>query len=244
VILNGGGIAPNVVPPFAESLYMVRAPRPDQLKPIYERVVDVAKGAALMTGTTLEHAVISGASNLVLNDTIAGVLHQTMTELPPPTFTERERQFARELAITFPQGSRMADVYAKMLGPDAKPLLAELEKTLLFEGVLPARETDLVLPGSTDVGDVSWVTPTGQVTITCQAANTPGHSWQSVAQSGMGIGHKGMIYAGQVLAATAVKFMRDESLVAQARAEFAERLEETPFVPLIPDGVQPPINPI
>ena len=102
----------------------------------------------------------------------------------------------------------------------------------------------MILPGSTDVGDVSWVTPTGQTTTACQAAGTPGHSWQLVAQSGMSIGHKGMLYAGQVLASAAVEFMRDGRLVAQARAEFAKRLQETPFVPLIPDGVRPPLNPV
>jgi aminobenzoyl-glutamate utilization protein B len=243
VILNGGGIAPNVVPPFAESLYMIRAPRPDQLKPIYERVVDVARGAELMTGTRMEQAVISGASNLVFNDTVADVLHRAMLQTAPPTFTDRERQFARELATTFPQGGSTAGIYAKMLGPDAKPMLDALKETLLFEGVLPNVKTDLILPGSTDVGDVSWVTPTGQITTACQAAGTPGHSWQLVAQSGMSIGHKGMLYAGQVLALTALEFMQDGELLARAQAEFAERIKETPFVPLIPNGIKPPLNP-
>jgi aminobenzoyl-glutamate utilization protein B len=59
----------------------------------------------------------------------------------------------------------------------------------------------------------------------------------------MSIGHKGMLYAGQVLAWTAVEFMRDGQLLAKAQAEFAERLKETPFVPLIPGGVEPPLSP-
>jgi aminobenzoyl-glutamate utilization protein B len=244
VILNGGGIAPNVVPPFAESLYMIRAPRPDQLKPIYERVLDVARGAALMTGVELESTVISGASNMVINDTISNLLHAKMLELAPPTFTDQERQFARELVATFPDSASLVETYARMFGPEAKPLLAKARDALFSEDVLPAAKPEAILPGSTDVGDVSWVTPTGQITTACHAAGTPGHSWQLVAQSGMSIGHKGMIYAGQVLAATAITFVQDESLVAQARAEFAERLQETPFVPLIPDGVKPPINPL
>jgi aminobenzoyl-glutamate utilization protein B len=75
---------------------------------------------------------------------------------------------------------------------------------------------------------------------TCYAFGTPGHSWQLVAQSGMSIGHKGMLYAGKVLALSALEFMRDDELLVKAQAEFADRIRTTPFVPLIPDGVKPP----
>ncbi len=242
VILNGGGVAPNVVPPFAESLYMIRAPRPDQLKPIYERVLDVARGAALMTGTETEFAVISGASNLVFNDTIVDVLHEKMDQVAPPAFTEDERNFARELDSTFPKGGGLMESFAKMLGPNAKQILANAKETLLVEDVLPAFKKDIAMPGSSDVGDVSWVTPTGQIMTTCQAIGTPGHSWQQVAQSGMSIGHKGMLYAGKVLALSALEFMRDAELLEKAQAEFTDRLQTTPFVSLIPDGVKPPLN--
>ena len=50
-ITNAGGYSPNVVQAHAEVLYLIRAPRFDQAKEIYERVNDIAKGAALMTGT-------------------------------------------------------------------------------------------------------------------------------------------------------------------------------------------------
>ena len=243
VILNGGGTAPNVVPPYAESLYLIRAPRPDQLTPIFERVLDIAKGAALMTGTEMESAVISGASNLVFNDTIVDVFHKKMGEVAPPKFTEEERDFARKLASTFPQGGGMLDGFAKLLGPEVKALMANARETLLLEGVLPAFKGDIVMSGSSDVGDVSWVTPTGQIMTTCHAFGTPGHSWQLVAQSGMSIGHKGMLYAGKVLALTALAFMSDAELLSKAHEEFAERLKETPPVPLIPEGAKPPLPP-
>jgi len=242
VILNGGGIAPNVVPPYAESLYMIRAPRPDQLKPIYERVLDVARGATLMTGTEMEYAVISGASNLVFNDTIVDVLHEKMDVVPPPTFTEEERSFARDLASTFPKGGGMMEGFAKMLGPNVKQLLANAKEALLLEVIMPAFKKDIALPGSTDVGDVSWVTPTGQIMTTCYAYGTPGHSWQLVAQSGMSIGHKGMIYAGKILALSALKFMQNAELLAKAQSEFADRIKATPYVHLIPEGVKPPLK--
>jgi aminobenzoyl-glutamate utilization protein B len=242
VILNGGGIAPNVVPPYAESLYMIRAPQPDQLKRIFERVLDVARGAALMTGTEVEYAVISGASNLVFNDTIVDVLHEKMGMVTPPAFTEAERQYARELATTFPDGAGMMSGFAKMLGPNVKQLLANAKEVLLLEGVIPAFKKEIAMPGSSDVGDVSWVTPTGQIMTTCYAFGTPGHSWQLVAQSGMSIGHKGMLYAAKVLAMTAIEFMQNVELLKKAQVEFVDRIRETPPISLIPEGVKPPLN--
>ena len=46
VITEGGG-QPNVVPARAQVWYYVRAPRRAQVEEIYDRLMDVAKGAAL-----------------------------------------------------------------------------------------------------------------------------------------------------------------------------------------------------
>jgi len=242
VIINGGGVAPNVVPPYAESLYIIRAPKPGELKPIFERVQDIARGAALMTGTELEFSVISGASNLVFNDTIVDVFQEVLDNVAPPAFTDEERTFARGLSKTFPEGGGLMGGFAKMMGPDANRILAEMKETLLYDKVLPAVKSDAAFSGSTDVGDVSWVTPTVQIMTTCYAFGTPGHSWQLVAQSGMSIGHKGMIYAGKVIAMTALEFMNNPDLLQKAQDEFRSRLDETPFTPMIPEGVKPPLD--
>ncbi|WP_240702710.1 hypothetical protein [Priestia megaterium] len=53
-ITNSGGISPNVVQAEAEVMYLIRAPKPSQVKELYERVVKIAKGAALMTETQME----------------------------------------------------------------------------------------------------------------------------------------------------------------------------------------------
>jgi len=241
VITNGGGVAPNVVPAYAESLYIVRAPRPDQLKPIYERVLDIARGAALMTETTMEAVIIAGCSNLIYNGTIVDVFMEKMKAVPPLKFSGEERQFAKELTATFPAGPGMLGMMSKLMGGDAMAMGKAMKESILFEGVVPAIKTEATLPGSSDVGDVSWVTPTGQIMTTCHAFGTPGHSWQEVAQNGMSIGHKGMIYAGKVIAETAAAFLADEALLKKARDEFEERIKETPFVPLIPEGTRPPL---
>jgi aminobenzoyl-glutamate utilization protein B len=240
VITNGGGRAPNVVPAEAESLYYIRAPKTSQVQEIFERVKAVAQGAALMTGTESELEFHSGTSDLLINDTIADLLYEKMIQVGAPKFDQDEQRFAQELAQTFPKHSPGA--FAKLLGADGAKIVAELKDTVLVEQIMPQPKTDVVMPGSTDVADVSWVTPTGQIGATCQAIGTPGHSWQVVAQGGMSIGRKGMLFAGKVLALAAAEFLGNPDLLKQARKEFEERIKETPYLSPIPDGVEPPVD--
>jgi aminobenzoyl-glutamate utilization protein B len=239
VIINGGGIAPNVVPAEAASLYSVRAPRTDQLAPLYERVKDIAHGAALMTGTELEIDLNSGMSNLLLNETINTVLQEKLEEVGAPKFSPEDFAFAAEISKTIPPDS--LEESAISYGLDAAAVAA-LKGTLLHESVLPPYKAEIVQPGSTDVGDVSWVVPTGQVVTACMALGTPGHSWQIVAQGRMGIGHKGMLYAAKVMAASAMEFMQNPELIRKARAEFDARYAASNYISPIPEGLKPPLD--
>lgn len=57
-VTNTGGLAPNVVQAEAEVTYLIRAPKPNQVKDLYQRVLNCAKGAALMTETTVEEQIV------------------------------------------------------------------------------------------------------------------------------------------------------------------------------------------
>jgi aminobenzoyl-glutamate utilization protein B len=239
VITNGGGTAPNVVPAEAASEYIVRAPRTDQLNPLFERVKDIAHGAAMMTGTELDIELYSGMSNMLLNETINHVLQKNLEAVGAPKFSKEDEAFAKEIAKTIPSDS--FEESAPSYGLDAEAIAA-MKDTLLHESVLPPYKPEIVQPGSTDVGDVSWVAPTGQILTACMALGTPGHSWQTVAQGRMGIGHKGMLYAGKVMARAAVDFMQSPELVRKAQDEFKKRRAATDYISPIPDGLKPPIN--
>jgi aminobenzoyl-glutamate utilization protein B len=239
VITNGGGTAPNVVPAEAASLYSVRAPRTDQLDPLFERVKDIARGAALMTGTELEIELYSGMSNMLLNETINNVLQKNLEEVGAPKFSQEDFAFAAEIAKTIPSDSFEESAHSYGLDVDA---VTALKNTLLHESVLPPYKSEIVQPGSTDVGDVSWAAPTGQIVTACMALGTPGHSWQVVAQGRMGIGHKGMLYAAKVMALGVVEFMQSPELVHKAQAEFKKRRLASNYISPIPEGLKPPIN--
>ncbi|HZJ24048.1 MAG TPA: M20 family metallopeptidase [Anaerolineales bacterium] len=239
VTINGGGVAPNVVPDFAESLYSVRAPRTDQLDALFERVKDISRGAALMTGTEVEIEVISGMSNMLPNETVNEILQTKLVEVGAPKFTEEEHAFARELSKSIPEGSLETGAY--VYGLDSRAVAA-LKDVVLFEDILPPFKSEIVLPGSTDVGDVSWVVPTGQIITTCWTLGSPGHSWQIVAQGKMGIGQRGMLYAGKVMALSALEFMQNDDLREKATSEFKQKRAAANYVSPIPLGIKPPLN--
>jgi aminobenzoyl-glutamate utilization protein B len=236
VITNGGGPAANVVPPLAESQYIIRAPTLDQVQGIYTRVQDIARGAALMTGTEVEVLFQKGMSNLLLVQAITDVLYEKMVQVGPPEFSQGDLDFARQITAVCPE-SDVEGMLAMTYGREARALVPE--GAVLLTSVMPNVLTDYVAPGSTDVGDVSWVTPTGQIQTTCAALRTPSHSWQMTAQAGMSIGQKGMLYAAKVLGLAALDYLTDPVRLSQAQKEFQEKIRKTPYRCPIPDGVKP-----
>jgi aminobenzoyl-glutamate utilization protein B len=191
----------------------------------------------MMTDTQFEVEFHDASSGMVWNDTIIDVFQSKMEQMAPISYTKEEEAFAQELAKTFPVTGE--SLFAALLTSDIKKQLSEFEGKLLIGKVLPIIRPEVTFPGGNDVGDVSQVTPTGQFIGVSQALGTPGHSWQAVAQHGMSIGHKGVLFAGKVLAASAIEFMQKPELVVQARQEFRKKTQGKPYVSLIPDEVKP-----
>ena len=235
-VVTSGGQAPNVVPAFAQVWYFVRAPQREQVEEMYRWMQDIAKGAALMSGTTHEIEFITGCYDILPNTVISDLLYQKMAAVGDMVFSNQERQFARELQATFPEGSlqngfdRMAKSTSAVLDP------AAIDDPL-WERVFPHSATPPRMGGSTEVADVSWITPTGQITTTCWPLGTPGHSWQTVASSGSSIGAKGMIFAAKAMALAGFDLFAKPDLLAAAQANFERaRGDKTYVTPLPPEA--------
>ena len=231
VITRGGG-APNVVPDDCEVWYFIRSPERSQVEELTGRVRKIAEGAALMTETTLEVNFLSGAYNMLPNDVLGDHMMAILEELGPIEFTEEEHTFARSIVESFP-----SDLRASLLEHDKLP--ADLIDQALNGEVWPIRDRGEVMPGSTDVSDVSWIAPTAQITTTTWALAIPGHSWAVTATGAMSVGHKGMLHAAKVMAITAADLIEDPSLLARAKAEFAEATKGRPYRCPIPADVTP-----
>ena len=218
-VITEGGIAPNVVPNFAESFYYVRHPNAGVLATLWDRVIAAAEAAALGTGTTLEYEVIHGNHSVLPNEVLARVAYDHLVALGGPQYDEADRAFATEIAKTLPSGR---------YEPGS-------------EGVIEPFEIKQS-KGSTDVGDVSWNVPTVGLGTATFIPGTGLHTWQAVATGGTPLAHKGTLLAAEVLAATAIDLLRQPDLVDAATAEFNDRRgPDFAYVPLLGDR-DPPLD--
>lgn len=231
-ITNSGGLSPNVVQAYAEVLYLMRAPKVDQVQEIYERVCKIAEGAALMTETEVEIVFDKACSNLVQNRVLEEVMYRNFQELGVPVHDEQELQLAKEVRATLTEQEKNT---SEKLSPDAPDMDMVTWLNPYTGGPIP-------LSGSTDVGDVSWITPTAQCTTACFVNGSTLHSWQWVTLGATSIAHKGMLHAGKVMGATAVDMLNNPELIGQAKDELKKRLGGKTYVSPIPEGVYPSVK--
>ena len=232
-----GGSAPNVVQDHACVFYYVRSPRLYQVLDLYERVKDVARGAALMTGTQLEIVLNDGLCDYVPNDTLSKLLYESFCEVGGPKFSEEEKALAAEFAKTFDPAA-VADK-ARTLAAHFGPEVAEKYKDqILVEDIFPYHASDMISSGSTDVGDVSYCAPTAQMNVSTWALCTTGHTWQVTAQSGSDIGRTGTVKAAEVLALASIKAMQNPELLEKAKEEW-KKTTGGKYVCPVTDDVQP-----
>ncbi|TQR16537.1 M20 family metallopeptidase [Psychrobacillus soli] len=240
-VTNTGGSSPNVVQSDAEVLYLIRAPHIKEVEDIYQRIINIAEGAALMTGTKVTVRFDKACSNYIPNDTLNIVLQDKLEAFGLPNYDEKELSYAYKMASTI----TTEEIDSAIL--DAEKLsnyqITEQFYTPdypFFNEVIPYAKTREVMQGSTDVGDVSWIVPTAQFFTTCFVAGTPLHTWQLVSQGKTSLAHKGLLYAGKVLAASAVEIFENPKLIEKAKEELVKQTKNAYQNPL-PKVLQPSI---
>jgi aminobenzoyl-glutamate utilization protein B len=241
-VITRGGELPNVVPERAESWYFVRALDSEELEQVTARVKKIAEGAALMTETSLE-VMLNGACSSVLNNHYLADLHfQAMQELGPIAFSEEELAFARTVNGQFPPEA-VRPFEGLRIPPEMRERAAAAARQPLVAENFPAWDEDRVQTGSTDVGDVSWITPLSMLSTTCFPSGAPGHSWANTASAGTSIGHKGMMHAARIMALVGIDLYSDPVHLESARREFAERTAGKPYRSPLPAALTPPRYP-
>jgi aminobenzoyl-glutamate utilization protein B len=196
-VITSGGSAPNVVPDFAEVFYYLRHPEAAMVKELWTRLEVAAQGAALGTGTAVEWEIIHGNQPLLINETLARLVDEKLSEVGGISYSAEEQTFAEE-------------IYRTLQSPDLA--LGSQSEVQPF-----AMGLDY---GSTDVGDVSMVVPTAGLNTATWVPGTPAHSWQSTAASGTSIGFKGAQIAAKTIALTAIELFQNSDLRTAARADF------------------------
>jgi aminobenzoyl-glutamate utilization protein B len=236
-VVEKGGEQPNIVPSYARSWYYIRAPEREQTEFVYNWIIDIAKGAAMMTRTQLKTEFMEGIYNLIPNKTISELIVKNMREIGLPKISGKDLEFAKEIAKAVTKEMKIAQL-KKSKRPTWKNLI---DKMLDNEIPDPWGENDTYY-GSTDVSDVSWQTPTVEFSTATWILGTPAHSWQAVAQSGVGIGHKSLIYASKVMVNTVIDLLTDKEILAKAKKEHRMRIKGWKYQSPIPKDHKPPLK--
>ena len=214
--IQDGGQVVNVVPDYSKLWVRVRDSNREGMTPVYERVREMAEGAAIMADVDYKISLISGIYEVLVNRRGGELMQHNLELLGPITYTAEEEAFGKAIqeATGKPQ-----------LGMDST--ISPLRETLENPG-----------GGSTDVGDVSWNVPNINLSVTVAPKDTPWHSWAVVACGGMSIGHKGMVHAAKAMGMTMADLFQNPKAVAEIKQEFKERKGDVVYEPMI-DGPAP-----
>lgn len=221
-----GGVAPNIVPDKATSLYYVRALTREAVVDSYNRLLKVAEGAAMMTETQVEVEFLGGCYNTLQNKVLVDLIHQTMEEVELPIYTQEELEFAGEL-------NQSSVNYKSML--DSGAITSDMQ---MHNTVDPVKDSNIY--ASTDVGDVQHIAPGVMFQTATQNIGAAGHSWHNTVCSGSSLGRKGMLYASKIMAVAGIKAIEDSQIIKDAKAEFDKTMSGREYENPVPKELNIP----
>lgn len=215
--IQDGGQVVNVVPDYSRLWVRVRDTKRSGMMPVYERVMEMAKGAAILANVEYKISLISGIYEVLVNRSGGNIMQQNLELLGPITYTDQETTFGKKIQ--------------EMTGK---------EQVGMDSAIKPLEETKEHPGGaSSDVGDVSWNVPNINLGVTTAPKDIPWHSWAVVACGGMSIGHKGMIYASKAMAMTMIDLFENPNLVEKVKSEYIDRKGDEVYEAIIPEGPPP-----
>jgi aminobenzoyl-glutamate utilization protein B len=234
--ITEGGKAPNVVPAEATVWYFVRAPDRAEVERNTAWLRDIADAAATMSQTEVSERFLTGCYDYRANETVTDAIWENMQAVGPIDYPEADCEFAAELKATVP-----AERIDANLADRPRTLRETIRDRALYPEPVAAFDRDRLSHGSTEVGDVSWIVPTGQFRGATWPVGVPGHSWQVVAANG-DFAQKGVAFAAKVLAGTAYDLLVDEQTLAAAREEFEAEIGADAYETPLPETAEPPFD--
>lgn len=217
-VYEAAGVAPNVVPDFAQVWMMIRDKDRPKVTAMTDWVRQIADGVALATQTQAEFDLFFGVWDLLPNNTLIHGIHAHMTAVGLD-WSEEEQAFARacQAAMGLPE---------KGMATAVLPVLGEI-----------------TAGGSTDVGDISWVVPTGLFGWPSLPLGVSLHTWPVTACGGMSIGDKASLATARILAGAGHDLMTQPDMLAAAKADFLARRGDTTFASALAADKMPEILP-
>ena len=216
--ITNGGVQPNIIADTGEIWWFVRDANMPAAKATYDRLLKIAEGAALMTGTTYDVRYAASAWPQLANKAIAEAIQKNIEAVGMPKWTEAEQQFARD--------------FQKSAG---KPVTGLRNAPIPLGGRTQGTS-------SNDNGDVSWVVPAGIFNFPSSVPGVEFHEWHAAVTPVSSISHKGQVAGAKVLAASILDLMTSPETLRAARAEFEVESMKTPYFSLLPADATPDIE--
>ena len=213
-IMNGG-IQPNVIPDFAKIWYFVRDANMPAAKATYDKLLNIAKGADLMTGTTHDVIYQASAWPALSNKALSQVVQKNIEEVGLPKWSDAEEKFARDFQKA-----------------EGKPVVG-LSTKLRTDGQRPQSFS------SNDSGDISWNVPAVVYGFPASVPGIPYHNWVAAVTPTSSIAHKGEVAGAKALAGSVLDFLTSPDVLKAAHAEFEQETKAPPYFSLVPDGAKP-----
>jgi len=213
-----GGIQPNIIPDLAQIWWYVRDASGPAAKENFDKLVNIGKGAALMTGTTMEMEFVASAWPQLGNKVMAEAIQKNIDVVGLPKWSDEEVKFARDFQTS--------------LG--LKPV--GLNTQALKFGATQQSYS------SNDSGDVTWNVPTGTLDFSAGIPGVTPHNWQAAVGKAYSIAHKGELAGAKVLAGSILDLLSTPELIERVKAQFREDTRGVQYVSLMPPEAVPPVD--
>lgn len=214
-VITGGGDQPNVVPPVASVWYYFRELDESHIRRMREIGDTIARGAAMMTDTTVSSRVLGSAWPQHFNRPMAEAMAENIKQVGIPQWNAADQALARAV-------QRELKVPDRGLETKLHPLVA------------PVGESGMTRGGSDDIGDISWTVPTVTLRYPANIPNLPGHHWSNAIAMATPIAHQGIAAGAKALAMTMIDLLTRPALVEDAQRYYREvQTRETKYRPLI-----------
>jgi aminobenzoyl-glutamate utilization protein B len=210
-----GGIQPNIIPDKGQIWWFVRDASMPAAKATYDKLVKIAEGAALMTGTTYDVKYSASAWPQLVNKAIGEAIQKNVDTVGMPKWTEEEQQRAKAFQKQYDK--QVIGLRTKVTPLGGRPQAAS----------------------SNDSGDVSWVVPAGSLNFPSAIPGIAAHEWKAAVFPTSSISHKGQVAGAKVLAASLIDLLTSPDLLQKAWAEFEVESKKTPYFSLVPSDAKP-----
>lgn len=222
-VIKNGGDQPNVVPSKASIWFFIREVTYLKIMANFERINQIAEGAAMMTQTTMTKRILGSAWPRHFNKVIAETMYENIKTVGLPEWSEDDQALAKAL---------QKEVNSKK----NEGLATELDTIRL-----PVK--NFVSGGSDDIGDISWKVPTVTLRFPSNVPGLQGHHWSNAVAMATPIAHKGVIAGAQAEAMTILDFLLKPGLVEQAWEYYRTvQLEDQEYMPMITAEETPAIH--